>query len=84
MAGWFGVFIGGACCIIWRAFVFVFLRCVAHFQINNSIEQQNSLLPYSVNVFAGVILLLVAVPKIRNKLMPFFITTEEEIKDTGI
>ncbi len=54
------------------------------FQINISIEQQNSFLPYSVNVFAGVILLLVAVPKIRNKLMPFFLATEEEIKNTDI
>jgi len=44
-----------------------------NFQINISIQQQNSLLPYSVNVLAGVILLLVAVPEIRNKLMPFFV-----------
>ncbi len=43
-------------------------------QINMSQQNQNSILPYEISLFGGIILLVLAVPQIRNRLMPFFIS----------
>ena len=41
-------------------------------QLKSSMQQQYNFLPYEVSLLSGVVLLLLVVPAIRNRLIPFF------------
>jgi len=40
--------------------------------IETSMQQQHELLPYGLSLFSAIVLLVLSVPALRNRLLPFF------------
>ena len=45
---------------------------IDNLQISISVQQTETMLPYELSVISAIVLLLLAVPGLRNFLMPFF------------
>jgi len=70
------VYVGGiALCSVLMGLLLEWLMRTYDLQIETTIQQSGTMLPYELSVFSALLLLLLIIPQIRNRLFPFFAKT---------
>lgn len=67
------IYVGGiALCSVSMGLLLEWLMRTYNLQIHTTIQQSETMLPYALSLISAIFLLLLVVPQVRNRLMPFF------------
>lgn len=69
------IYVGGiAFCSVLMGLLLEWLMQAYNLQVQTTIQQSDTMLPYGLSLFSAILLLLLVVPQVRNRLMPFFVS----------
>jgi hypothetical protein len=67
------IYVGGiALCSVLMGLLLEWMLRVYELQIHTTIQSSATMLPYGLSLFSAILLLLLVVPQVRNRLLPFF------------